>query len=257
MLTFPSSPVLRVVFVLTLLILLLGPFAWLSYIGRRVLAKVTLAAELIVLLIVLAALTDWPWGTFRTNTFWQDHALVAGVIVSILLLPSLYLFIDVNLKLAKDERDKAFIDEIKKGIQRDHLQFWVWGTDLAPTSALRAVALETVRDAKEAALTAQAKIAVWAQLSMSLESVEGMTIAQHAIRTFGALGTYISALEAARGPLLREKRLPSLEATQLANEALDTAYAAHTIAHESHVKLLRAAGDRSQLAELLEAETSD
>jgi len=211
------------------------------------------ALFLIPALAFLTALTDWPVNYFGLSSFWRDHALVAGALVSLLLLSSGYVVFDVRLEHAREARDEACIDEIRRGILHDHVMFWGKYGDLGPTSMRRLVLFEDVQDARESALATQSTLAVWAQLAMNLQSRDGMQMAKNAVRTFGALGVFIAALEQANIRLGMEDQSRSPEKSNWVDESLQAVHDAHTEACRSYRELLHAAGGESPLKQVDEA----
>lgn len=204
---------------------------------------------MLVVLGMFVALTDWPANLLGLRAFWLEHALVAGVVVSLLFLTGGYVVLDVSLERAREARDDACIDEIRRGIQHDHLAFWGEYGDIGPTSARRAVLFGDVSDARESAFATHRTLAVWAQLAMQLQSQEGMMIAKNAVGTFGALGSYLDALGQANIRLGIENRSRSQETTMFADKALQVVQDAHAAAHKSYVQLLNATGGKSPIKE--------
>lgn len=214
-----------------------------------------IAIAMIVILVLLAALTDWPSNLFGLDAFWRDHALVAGALVSLMLLSSGYLVLDVSLERAEKARDEACSKAIRELANDDHSKFWISGIDLARGSARREYLWEDVRYIKEGVLATHRTLAVLAQLTMSLQSEDGIKIAEKAIHAFNKVGGFISELERTTFRLDMERQSHTMENTREANQALDKLQAAHNVAHNSYADLLEAAGGESEIRKAERATT--
>lgn len=205
-----------------------------------------------VALVLIVGLTDFPGNLGDLRPFWLEHALVSGALVSLLFLFSGYLVFD-EARLA---RDNACIEEIRRGVLHDYILFWGKYGDIGPNSMRREVLLRggDVSDARESALAARSTIAVWAQLAMHLQSAKGLMIAKSALRTFGALGSYVHTLERAISLLEIEDRSESPETSEtdpeksrIANEALQRVHADFDTANESYAELVKLSGGESPI----------
>lgn len=205
-----------------------------------------------VVLVLIVGLTDFPGDLGGLRPFWLEHALVSGALVSLLFLFSGYLVFD-EVRLA---RDNACIEEIRRGVLHDHVLFWGKFGDIGPNSMRRSVLFSggDLKEARESVLAARSTIAVWAQLAMHLQSVEGMMIAKNAVGTFGALGNYVAALDQAIIWLGIEDRSRNPETTQadpdrtqVANEALQKLQEDFDTAHTSYLELVKLSGGTSPI----------
>lgn len=238
-----SSLGLRASLILTILVLLPGGFLSAKWDRSR---KRIFALGLVLILMMLTLWTDWPSDPFGRRVLWQNHGLVAGTLVSLLLLPSLYLFLDVSLEEARKARDIACIDKIKEGIQHDHGQFWAKYGDLGYNSSGKSL-LEDLLDAREDSLAVQRTIAVWAQLTMHLQSREGMDMAKDAVRTFGALGRYIATLEQTT-TLFKLRVGPGRpKGAALKDDEQEKLHAAHREVTNCYADLVEATGVESEI----------
>ena len=163
----------------TIVVLLLGSFLsrkWTRSGPTRAVRQRRIALALIMLLVILTLWADWPSNLFSLSAFWRDHALVDGTLVALLLLSSGYLALDLTLENARDARDKACREDIRQMTQLDHEQFWVSGHELASKMPRGPGFLPGVQYMRETALASQRTLALSAEVSMSMQSEEGMDL---------------------------------------------------------------------------------